>query len=76
MKNIIYSLLLLFSVLSGICHGQKTEKIYVGTFTSEGAEGIYQCSFNSETGDIALDKTFKSNDDPSFLKISPDKKNY
>lgn len=47
-------------------------KLYVGTFTSEGAEGIYLCRFNQETGDIAFVKTFKGIDNPSFLKISPD----
>lgn len=50
------------------------KKLYVGTFTSEGAEGIYLCNFNSETGELKLAKTFKAIDDPSFLKISPDKK--
>jgi 6-phosphogluconolactonase len=49
-------------------------KLYVGTFTSEGAEGIYLCNFNQETGEIRLDKTFKGIDNPSFLKISPDGK--
>ncbi|MCF6332090.1 MAG: lactonase family protein [Draconibacterium sp.] len=50
------------------------QKLYVGTFTSEGAEGIYLCNFNSETGDISLAKTFKGIDNPSFLKISTDRK--
>ena len=49
-------------------------ELYVGTFTSEGAEGIYLCHFNQQTGDIAFVKTFKGIDNPSFLKISPDGK--
>ncbi len=50
------------------------EKFYVGTFTSGGAEGIYLCSFNSDTGEISLLKTFAGIENPSFLKISPDRK--
>jgi 6-phosphogluconolactonase len=66
----IFSLFLFFQ-----CYAQTPDsgKFYVGTFTSEGAEGIYLCSFNFSTGEIALIKTFKGIDNPSFLKISPDR---
>lgn len=74
MKNIILFYLLFF-VASTVCGQQsETQKFYVGTFTSEGAEGVYLCNFNSETGDISLNKTFKGYDDPTFLKISPNRK--
>ncbi|NQU55269.1 MAG: lactonase family protein [Bacteroidetes bacterium] len=75
--NIRSLIVLVAFVLSGLfakCQPQSNEKLYVGTFTSEGAEGIYLCDFNSETGDISLDKTFKGIDNPSFLKVSADKK--
>jgi len=66
----IFSLLLFFQ-----SYGQTPDsgKFYVGTFTSEGAEGIYLCSFDFSTGEIALINTFKGIDDPSFLKISPNR---
>lgn len=59
-----------------ILSGQENaiQKLYVGTFTSEGAEGIYLCNFDTETGKIELDKTFKGLDNPSFLEISPNRK--
>lgn len=73
MKKIILFYLLIFTGF--VAFGQqKTQKFYVGTFTTEGAEGIYLCDFNPESGEISLDKTFKGFDDPSFLKISPDHK--
>lgn len=53
---------------------QETQKVYVGTFTSEGAEGIYLCDFYPESGKIKLNKTFKAINDPSFFKISYNKK--
>ncbi|MFZ5431738.1 MAG: lactonase family protein [Bacteroidota bacterium] len=45
---------------------------YVGTFTSEGAEGIYLCRFVQESGEITLDRVFKGVDNPNFLSRSPD----
>lgn len=68
---------MLFLLMNGLfCVAQKNEirKMYVGTFTSEGAEGIYLCDFNSSTGEISLDKTLKGFDNPAFFKVSPDKK--
>ncbi|MBW6535098.1 MAG: lactonase family protein [Mariniphaga sp.] len=66
----IFSLFLFFQ-----CFAQTSDsgKFYVGTFTSEGAEGINLCSFDFSTGEIALIKTFKGIDNPSFLKISPNR---
>ncbi len=63
-----------FLLLNLSLNAAKPEKLYVGTFTSEGADGIYLCDFNSETGEISLSKTFGGIENPSFLKISPDRK--
>jgi 6-phosphogluconolactonase len=65
-----------FSVLFfTIAEGQSgLSWFYTGTFTSEGAAGVYLCSFDQGTGDIKHVNTFKGFDDPSFLKISPDRK--
>jgi 6-phosphogluconolactonase len=71
MKRFIVFLLLL--PLTGLqSKSQEMKKFYVGTFTSEDSEGIYLCGFNSKTGDLSLEKTFKAVDNPSFLKVSPD----
>jgi 6-phosphogluconolactonase len=66
----IFSLLLFFQ---SYAQTPDPGKFYVGTFTSEGAEGIYLCSFDFSTGEIAQIKTFKGIDNPSFLKISPNR---
>ncbi|PIF06395.1 MAG: 6-phosphogluconolactonase [Draconibacterium sp.] len=62
----------LLAILQVYCAGSDKIKLYVGTFTSEGAEGVYLCSFDTLNGDLSLKKTFKGIDDPSFLKLSPD----
>ena len=71
MKKTAISLVLLFLVSVVWAQDPEVIKFYVGTFTREGAEGVYLCNFNAENGDISLDKTFKGIDDPSFLKLSP-----
>ncbi len=71
-----FGVLLFFLCIVTFSFGQENliSKLYVGTFTSEGAEGIYLCSFSHETGKISLENTFKAIDNPSFLKISSDQK--
>ncbi len=74
MKKIVVLLMLIISVLSVAGQQSETQKFYVGTFTSEGAKGIYLCGFDELTGEISLQQTFQGVDNPSFLKVSPDKK--
>lgn len=74
MKKIILFYLLIFASFAVMGQKSEIQKFYVGTFTTEGAEGIYLCDFNPGTGEIKLDETFKGFTDPSFLKISPNRK--
>ncbi|MEZ5106146.1 MAG: lactonase family protein [Draconibacterium sp.] len=69
-------LLLIFAFFALLVNGQNSslQKFYVGTFTSEGADGVYLCGFNEETGELSLLKTFKGLDNPAFLRISPNQK--
>lgn len=66
--------MLIMNVLFGLGQSSETPSFYVGTFTSEGAKGIYLCDLDNKTGDIVLRKTFVGIDNPSFLKVSDDKK--
>ena len=69
-------LVLALSVLSVMAFAQlKSQPVfYVGTFISEGGEGILRCGLNTETGEIQVLETLKGVDNPAFLKISADKK--
>lgn len=73
----MYKILTGFFCLMLLFNGnaQNSEKVilYVGTYTNERAEGIYLCTFDPSTGEISLSKTFKGINNPSFLKISPDR---
>lgn len=74
--KIKYLVLLLIVFFTTHVEAQKKNslKLYVGTYTSEGSEGIYQCSFNKESGDLILENTIKGIDNPSFLSISENRK--
>lgn len=71
--SILFLFSLLFSVLLS-AQQQKLQNFYVGAYTSGGAEGISLCSFNTETGEIILEKTTIGIENPSFLRLSPNKK--
>jgi 6-phosphogluconolactonase len=74
MNKIVILLLLIMNVLWA--YGKKPEKqfFYVGTYTSEEGKGIYLCNFDDSSGEISLLETFTGIGNPTFLKISPDKK--
>jgi 6-phosphogluconolactonase len=67
-------IILIVNISAHFSFSQELEKLFVGTFTSKGAEGIYLCDFNTSNGKIELSKTFKGVEDPSFLVVSPCKK--
>uniref|UniRef100_UPI0032172ECC lactonase family protein n=1 Tax=uncultured Draconibacterium sp. TaxID=1573823 RepID=UPI0032172ECC len=74
MKQYILILIALLFSSVVLSQSKSQQTFYVGTFTSEGAEGFYLCSFNMESGDVELTKVFKGSDNPNYLCLSPDKK--
>jgi len=74
MKRQVFVLILLYLAAPVLSQEKNFQKFYVGTFTSGNSEGIYLCSLNTDTGEISLKRTFKGIDNPSFLKLSPDRK--
>lgn len=74
MKRITFILL-----LAGVCCSMGARAnhplwFYVGTFTSEGAEGISLCSLDTVTGNLEEVRLFKGIDNPNFVRLSPDRK--
>ena len=53
---------------------QKTHTLFVGTYTENGSEGIYSYHFNPKTGELGHKKLAAEVGNPSFVKVSPDKK--
>lgn len=74
MKKILLGLMLMLNVMWIFAQDYQKQLFYAGTFTSEGANGIYLCEFDVVTGSISLKETFRGIDNPSFLRISRDRK--
>jgi 6-phosphogluconolactonase len=72
-RNILFIVLINICMAVGAQH-KTPEMFYTGTFTSEGAEGIYLCSFDQASGDISQVQVFKAVDNPNYLNTSPDGK--
>lgn len=72
MRRILAFLWICLISLSANAQPPQGENLYVGTFTSEGAEGVYWLKFNPETGDLRSFQTMKGIDNPNFMKRSPD----
>jgi 6-phosphogluconolactonase len=73
-------LLLAFLVQLLICltscemkNTQETYTLFVGTYTDGNSEGIYRCTFNTDTGQLTNKTVATATANPSFLKISPNK---
>jgi len=69
--SLLIGLFLSASMVFG--QGNQNQLFYVGTYTAEGAEGIYLCDLDTRSGEIRLEKTFTGMQNPSFIKLSPDK---
>ncbi len=52
---------------------QKTYTLFVGTYTDGDSEGIYRYTFNTVTGKLTDKALAATGNNPSFLKIAPNK---
>ena len=70
------SLLAIVPFLLGVVAVQAEEiPMYVGTYTKQGgAEGIYLCKYNTETGGVGEPRLAVATKSPSFLVAHPNKK--
>ena len=66
-------IILILTILLFNCKTQNIP-LYVGTYTSEDSEGIYQYQFNTETGELSGEKLSAETKDPSYIAFSPSKK--
>jgi 6-phosphogluconolactonase len=78
MKYRLLSISAVFSLFFTSCQMSQHEEnttLFIGTYTDKGSEGIYKYSFNTEDGQLMQKSLVAKMVNPSFLKISPDKKN-
>lgn len=70
---ILFAISLLFSFFV-FGQNNNVQQFYVGTYTVEGADGIYFCELNTKSGEVTLKNSVGGIASPSFLKLSPNKK--
>src|SRR4051812_6280136 len=66
---------LFFSLLFTVnaVFAQTNKLLLIGTYTSDGSEGIYVYNFNAATGDNSFVSAVKT-PNPSYLAVSPDQR--
>ncbi len=72
----IFTVIYIFQFVS--CKMTQTlenKTLFVGAYTDNGSNGIYSFSFNIDDGTLANKSLVAEMTNPSFLKISPNKKN-
>lgn len=74
-QKIFFSACYLFFAFLGCApEAPKTYSLFVGTYTQEESEGIYQYTFNTDKGTLEDTQLAATLVNPSFIKISPNKK--
>jgi len=68
--NISLLIVLLLAPILISAQSKNTIGLYAGTFTGKGSEGLYFCSFDTITGEIAVKSVFKALDNPNYLAKS------
>ncbi len=50
------------------------DRVYIGTYTAHGSEGIYVCEFDPASGSLTSPELAAATADPSFLAVAPDRR--
>ena len=75
MKIYALGLVALVALVTSCRTPKKEVPLYIGTYSVENSEGIYRYLFNPETGDLSYSNVTPNLENPSFITISPNKKN-
>lgn len=77
MKQLFIALFIMMTTMTNLSFAQsgKNWNLFVGTYTRGKSEGIYVYEFNSKTGKLIYKSVTKGITNPSFLALSPDRKN-
>lgn len=67
----LFFLCLMASIID--CNAQSIP-LYTGTYTDGDSQGIYQATFNTETGELSHFKLAAETQDPSYIAYSPNKR--
>jgi 6-phosphogluconolactonase len=63
----------LVAVVSAEAASGAKDRIYIGTYTEHGSQGIYVCEFDASTGTLTPPELAAATANPSFLAVAPDR---
>jgi 6-phosphogluconolactonase len=66
--------LALAAFASGHAAAVTKDRIYIGTYTNHGSQGIYVCDFDSASGSLTSPGLAATTADPSFLAVAPSRR--
>lgn len=62
-------------VAAAACGAEPGVRVWIGTYTTRGSEGIYSMTLDAKTGALSKPELAAKTGNPSFLALSPNKKN-
>jgi 6-phosphogluconolactonase len=63
----------LAAILSAHAAASTKDRVYIGTYTDHGSQGIYVCEFNPSNGTLTSPELAAATANPSFLAVSADR---
>jgi 6-phosphogluconolactonase len=68
------SVLVFAAFISTHATGSTKDRVYIGTYTEHGSQGIYVCEFDPANGTLTAPELAAATADPSFLAVAPDRR--
>ena len=72
--TLLLSLLVIGTTADMAQSTSSTDKLYIGTYSTRGSEGIYVVELNRQTGELRQTGSAKNDQNPSFLALHPNKR--
>ena len=71
---LLAAFLTLAAFISAHAAAATKDRVYIGTYTEHGSQGIYVCEFDPSTGVLSPPELAAATADPSFLAVAPDQR--
>jgi 6-phosphogluconolactonase len=72
-RAIAFKMFFFFALASQPANSQDKYRVYLGTYTDEGSQGIYQCELNLKDGTLSAATLAGESVSPSFLAVHPNR---
>jgi 6-phosphogluconolactonase len=73
-QRFFLAVLLLAAIISVHAAAAAKDRVYIGTYTNHGSQGIYVCDFDPSSGSLTSPQLAAATADPSFLAVAPSRR--